>query len=57
MIDVSARASGSVITDMMNRHADKVINTATAHMTEVIATICETGLRNSTVILIIDAAP
>src|SRR5262245_27713680 len=53
MIDVSARASGSVITDMMNRAADKPIKAALPHITATIVASRETGLRNSTVNIII----
>jgi hypothetical protein len=53
MIAVSARASGSVITDMMNCAEDKLMKAAAPQMTVTMVTNRETGLSNSTVILII----
>jgi hypothetical protein len=53
MIAVSARASGSVITDITNRAADKLIKAAQPHITATIVASLETGLRNSKVFVII----
>ena len=53
MIAVSARASGSVITEITNRAADKLIKIAQPHITATIVASLETGLRNSKVIVII----
>lgn len=53
MIAVSARASGSVITEITNRAADKLIKAAQPHITATIVASLETGLRNSKVIVII----
>jgi hypothetical protein len=54
MIAVSARTSGSVITDMVNRAADILIKAAALSVPTIIVANRETGLRNSTVILIFD---
>ena len=55
MIAASARASGSVITNMTNRAADKLTNTAAMIVTEAPIANRETELRNWRVILIINA--